>query len=185
MAHHFFLIILVMLCRISILFAEPKIHLSVERVPVERVLAMITKHSSKELILDANLRESTTLSLSNVSWREALNALMSAHDLELIETEHHLIVVAPAKTLKSSRPDKRIRALVPLPSLKKKSHSQIRITGITGNDQERIAIVEVAGINKLWKLGSSAPEGFRVRQITETTVILLHPVTGITRTVQF
>jgi|GEM_PF-1938520 len=150
---------------------EPRVHLSVERTPLEKVLNMIVGYSGKKLVLDANLRDTTTLSLTGVSWREALRTLKSAHNFEIVETEKLIIISSAPKARPSASLPKPPRVAVSSPSHTKPS---IRITGITGNDQERIAIVEVEGSNKLWKVGSSAPGGFKVSKIEEDSIILSH-----------
>lgn len=163
--------------------SEPRINLMVEHSPLAKVLHMIVSYSGKKLILDTNLRETTTLSLSGISWREALKTLQTAHDLDVNETEKLIIISGLPNQIQDKDPIQ-VNAQ-PVSKTEERTKSPIRIAGITGNEQERVAIVEVGGKNQLWKLGSLAPEGFKVTKIDENSITLMHPIKNEMRQISF
>ena len=162
---------------------EPRINLMVEQTPLKRVLNMIVSYSGKKLILDTNLVDTTTLSLSGITWREALKSLQSAHDFEVTETDRLIIISALPARQPIDLPSH--GAANPQSKPRPVSTPLIRIAGITGNEQERIAIVEIAGKNQLWKVGSIAPEGYRVSKIDENSITLMHPLSNAKRHISF
>jgi hypothetical protein len=168
-------------------YSDGYITVNFERQPLEKVLAELVRPSGKRLIFEANLNEATTLSLSHVPWRAALKAVLNAHGLEKVETQNNLIIMAGKKRLSQS--DLRLQgSMKPVHSgqaLKTQVATQYRISGITGNQDQRMAIVEYQGESRLWKIGTQIKSGFQVQSILEDKIVLINPQTGSQKSVSF
>ncbi len=164
-----------------------KVSVSFERQPLGWVLNELARPSGKRLILEAKLQETTTLSFSNIPWRDALEVVLDAHGLEKVETLNNLIIVAGKK--RQFRPKVNpLKAKIPVEPIQARKvlgMAKCRVTGITGNHDQRVAIVEYQGQNRLWKVGTMVDPQLEVQSILENQVVLINKATGQKKTLGF
>ncbi len=89
---------LMIMCSIVFGQTEQKISVNFDKIPVQAALKWLAKFNKQNFIVSPSVREDVSLHLEDVSWQEALNALLKTQGLSQLK-EGNVIFIAPLEEI--------------------------------------------------------------------------------------
>lgn len=149
-------------------------------VPLRFALEKMANQSNKRLLFENDLSGSVSYSLNGVFWREALELLLKVNQLAKEETDKSIFFYKKTQTpISFSKTNQNlVKTSKDLPDVEAKLQDRVKISGISGSENNFLAIVNYNGHNQIWSQGKLIDGKYKVIRIENTGLTLKNEQDG-------
>lgn len=163
------------------------------QVPLKYALTDLSQQSKKRLLFDSTIDGTVSYAFNGVYWREALQLLFQVNQLTMEETSESIYVYKKSKNLRPrdmKLEPKDAKNLLDVSDKNNRYESlslaeRIKISGISGNENSLLAIVNFDGENQIWSVGKSIDSKYIISDIKSNYITLKNESSGIEEKVTF
>lgn len=163
------------------------------QVPLKYALTDLSKQSNKRLLFDSTIDGTVSYAFNGVYWREALELLFELRQLTMEETPQSIYVYKKFKDLGprdlKAKPIDIQKSLNASDRTKNNDslslNERIKISGISGNQNGLLAIVNFNGVNQIWSVGKNIDGKHVISDIRPGSLMLKNESTGMEEKITF